>query len=144
MIVKEILTDQEFESMSWHDSCIHSIFFPYKIDRLILDIDYLFEWQLDKETNLYNFWISPCTLTFLHISDLKMTIDFKNTVGLYILDITRSNPHFSPNGKMEMWSYIIETDKGEISFEAGQYRQIVKAQPILSASQVLPREPDNT
>jgi len=139
MTVKEKWTEKDFELMGWHDSCIHSISFPPNDNKLILDIDYIFRWELKPEDNLYRFWVSPCELGFSGISSLKMDLDFGRTAGLDILDITRFNLHESANGTAQIWTYSIDTDMGVISFEAAGFWQIVKQQPVISDSQVLSR-----
>ncbi|WP_447635657.1 hypothetical protein [Flavobacterium microcysteis] len=140
MNVKEIWTDADFEEMGWHDSYIHAISLLNENLEFCLDIDYLFKWVLDDQSNLYNFWVSPCTLLFLNVLNLKIDIDFQNTVGLDILDINRNNPRTSSDKEKTLWDFEIITDKGYITFESSGYKQVVKKQPILSQSQVLTRE----
>lgn len=140
MQVKDIWTDVDFEEMGWHDSYIYNISFPDENQKLILDIDYIFKWVLDERSNLYNFWVSPSKLTFLDVLDLRIDLDFQNTVGLDIQDINRSNPRLYPNGKDIKWDYLILTDNGSISFESSGYIQNIIKQPMLSTSQILMRE----
>lgn len=140
MNIKEIWSEADFEEMGWHDSHIHAISFPNEDLELSLDIDYLFKWILDDTSGLYNFWVSPCILLFFNVLNLKISIDFQNTIGLNILDIKRLNPRLSPNRKTTLWDFEIVTDKGYIKFESSGYRQVVKKQPIISQSQVLARE----
>jgi len=140
MEVKNIWTDDDFESMNWHDNYIHSISFPGDTSKIILDIDYLFEWKLNEDENLYNFWISPCWLIFENVLNVKVDLDFKESIGLDIENIKRLNSRLSPNGKVNIRDYLIDTDKGLITFESTGYILKVKKQPILSCSQYLPRE----
>ena len=140
MKVKNIWTDDDFESMSWHDNYIHSISFPGDNFRMGLDIDYIFLWELNKEQNVYNYWISPCWLIFENVLNLKMDIDFKNSVGIDINSVKRLNSRISPNGKTSISDYIIETDKGLMTFESTGFIQKVNEQPILSDKQLLPRK----
>ncbi|MBL7999657.1 MAG: hypothetical protein JNL32_13610, partial [Candidatus Kapabacteria bacterium] len=92
MKVKEVWTDNDFEEMGWHDSYIHAISFPYDTLDLSLDIDYLFKWVFDDKDNMYDFWVSPCTLTFVNVLDIKIELNFQNSIGLYIVAILRDNP----------------------------------------------------
>lgn len=140
MIVKENWTDIDFLEMSWHDSYIYSMIFPGEKLIVSFDIDYLFEWVLVKKENLYNFWISPCILIFYDVLNLKVNLDFKNGVKLQIDAIKRINQRLSPNGNVLVWDYIIETDKGTISFESTGFLQKVEKQPVLKSSQELSRE----
>ncbi|MCT4174833.1 hypothetical protein HZP56_17895, partial [Elizabethkingia anophelis] len=92
MIVKDIWTDMDFEQMGWHDNYIHAIVFPNENQKLVLDIDYIFKWVLNETSTLYDFWVSPSNLIFMDVLNLKINLDFQNTVGLGIQDINRSNP----------------------------------------------------
>lgn len=123
--------------MGWHDSSIHSIGFPQDEPELIFDIDYIFKWVLDEQSRVYNFWVSPCTLTFFSVGNLKFELSFDNFVGLYIQDISRRNPHPSPNGAVMMWEYVVETDRGRITFESRGFLQQVRRQPVYGNSQSL-------
>ncbi|GAB0157812.1 hypothetical protein CHRYSEOSP005_30980 [Chryseobacterium sp. Alg-005] len=140
MNVKDLWTDSDFEEMGWHDSYVYSIFLPAENQKLILDIDYIFKWVLDETSNLYKFWVSPCDLVFMDVLNLKIDLDFQNTVGLDIQDINRSNSRLYPNGKDIKWDYEILTDVGSITFESSGYIQNIKEQPILSDSQILMRK----
>lgn len=140
MIVKEIWTELDYDQMGWHDSYIHAIVFPLEKFRFILDIDYIFQWELNPESQSYNFWVAPCELTFQNIYNLSVNIDFKNHIGLEILDISR--PSCRDTGKAIMWSYKIECSQGQIEFEAMGYTQRIKSQPVLSESQVILRDYD--
>lgn len=137
--MKNIWTEEDFEEMGWHDSYLHAISFPSEDLELSLDIDYLFQWILDEKSSLYSFWVSPCTLTFASTLNLEVSLDFKNSTGIYINDICRTNPRVSANGNVTLWNFEIVTDKGVVKFESSGYRQIVKKQPIFSQSQVLRR-----
>lgn len=139
MTVKGIWTDEDFDEMNWHDSPIHSISFPFDDLRLRLDIDYMFEWKLNPASNTYNFWISPCELIFLHVLNLKVDFDFGNNVGLTIESIVQSGKRESKNKLATLYSYLIVTDNGSLSFESTGYAMKVRAQPIFSGSQILPR-----
>lgn len=139
MNIKEIWTEKDFEEMGWHDSHIHAIFFPNEDLTLSLDIDYLFEWDLDNKLNQYNFWVSPCILYFFNVLNLKIFIDFQDTIGLDIVDLNRKSPHLSPDRKMTLWDFEIITDKGDIKFESSGYRQVIIEQPTFSKSHILGR-----
>ncbi len=139
MNVKEIWTEKDFEEMGWHDSHIHAISFPNEDLEFSLDIDYLFEWVLDENSNINTFWVAPCILSFLNVLNLKIEIDFQNTIGLDIADINRFNPRTSPNGKTTLWDFEILTDKGYIKFESSGYKQVVKKQPVIGQNLVLDR-----
>ena len=139
MNVKEIWSEADFEEMGWHDSHIHTISFPNENLEFYLDIDYLFKWVLDDTSNKFSFWVSPCILLFFNVLDLKISIEYQNTIGLNITDINRHNPRLSPNGFTTLWDFKIATDKGFINFKSSGYKQVVKKQPVFSQSQILSR-----
>jgi hypothetical protein len=139
MEVKNIWTEKDFDSMSWHDNYIHCIYFPGEECELKLDIDYIFSWELNESDNLYQYWISPCWLTFLNVSKLRLNLDFDLSVGLEIVNITKTEPRLSPNKKLTIWTYVIETDKGMITFQSTGFEQRVNNPPIFSDYQILPR-----
>lgn len=137
MNVKKLWTDSEFKNMGWHDSRLYSIAFPDESLKFVLNIDYIFKWEEATK----KFWVAPCILTFEDTLNLKIDIDFKNSTGIDIVSIGRDNKRLSPNGKIVIWDYSIETDKGIISFESSGYQQKVISQPILSDSQTLGSHP---
>lgn len=134
---KELWTEADFEEMGWHDSQIYSIHPPGSDLVLKLDIDYIFRWELNQETNRFAFWVSPCSLCFENVVVLKVDLLFDKVVGIYIDEIVRSNPELSASGELTFWQYIIRTDRGDITFESSGYRQIVHQQPVFSESQSL-------
>lgn len=137
--MKDEWTDADFKEMGWHDSYIHMISFPKENFEMIFDIDYIFEWVLDEQSGLYKFWISPCKLIFFDIFNLKINLDFENSIGVSIENINRTVSKKSSNEKVTIWNYEIITDKGIISFESTGYKQFLNKQPILSLNQVLER-----
>ncbi len=134
--VKNKWTDADFKEMGWHDASLYSMKFPWDNLELSLDIDYIFKWERSKESS-YQFWVSKCNLIFNNVLNLKIDIDFNNSICLSILEITRDNKRATPNGKMILWDYTIETDKGIITFQSTGYVQDVLTNPILSDSQNL-------
>ena len=139
MEVKNNWNDNDFEDMSWHDCYVYEISFPDENQKLRLDIDYIFDWVLERDSNMYRFWVSPSQLTFLNVLYLKLHLDFQNTVGLTIEKIKRGNPRKLHATTKPIWDYEIMTDKGLITFQSSGFLQEVKAQPILSEYQTLYR-----
>ena len=109
------------------------------IKSYVLDIDYIFKWELEEAKDLYAFWVSPCLLVFHNVLDLKIEFDFQNVVGLDIDNIKRLNPKTSLAGNIIIWKYVIETNIGIISFYSTRFSQKVISQPVFSRSQLLPR-----
>lgn len=134
MKIKEVWDNNDFENMNWHGSAIYSIALPQNNQLLSFDIDYIFEWILNNKTNLFHFKISPCNLIFKSVLDLKINLDFHDSIGISIDEIKRENPKISPYGNAIFWTYIILTDKGDISFTSTGFEQIFRKQPYLSES----------
>lgn len=137
MNVKNTWTDDDFDDMGWHDNQIYAFSIPKEDLTFTLDIDYIFQWDLHPTTNFFNFWVSPCTLRFERVLQLKIDLTFENRVGLYVEDILRKNPRPSQSGTVTIWEYEIRTDCGTIAFESSGYLQLVHQQPVLSEGQSL-------
>lgn len=140
MKIKTTWQNNDFDNMDWHDSAIYSISLPQNNQILRLDIDYIFQWILKKDTNLFEFSISPSTLIFFDVLYLNIQIDFKDSVCINIREIKRINPHKSPNGEIILWTFIIETDKGLISFISSGFEQVANKDAIISNNISLGRD----
>jgi hypothetical protein len=138
---KTIWTEEDFDVMGWHDSYIYAISFGVNYE-LILDIDYIFKWVQPTESNEYfKFLVSPCTLVFENVHDLKFDIEISEPFELQISDITRNNPQRPINAdyiKRETeHHWRIETQQGDITLKSVGYKQYVRQQPILQDSQLI-------
>ena len=81
--------------------------------------------------------MSECALTFRNVSDFKIAIEPENTILTIISDITRKNMRATSSGKLFLWDYKVELDKGTICFSATGFTQKLRSQPILSEPQDL-------
>ena len=136
--VKNTWTDAEFEVLGWHDCRLHSIRLPDEEFSLSFDVDYIFKWE--KESDQFKFWVSPCDLVFSNVSNLKIDLNYRDSMLLFISKIKRSNPRSSPNGKVIIWDYLIECDNGDMAFSTTGFQQTIRSQPVLSESQDLSRQ----
>lgn len=133
MKVKETWSDSDFEEMGWHDSRLYQIKFPDEKFEFTLFIDYIFKWvEVDDR---FKFWVSPCKLKFHNVINLKIDLSFENILGIDIVSVERTKVGLTPNGKMTKWMYLIETDKGNISFESTGYTMDVISEPEFLESQ---------
>ncbi|WAC11455.1 hypothetical protein [Dyadobacter pollutisoli] len=136
---KENWNDADFEKMGWHDCKIYSILSDDSNFRLILDIDYIFEWITDSTSEYYKFLLSPSTLVFHNVWDLK--IDLETDGEIEISDIHRENPRKPKNeeyiDKKTEWDWLIETQSGIISFRSVGFDQYSRDTPVLSEFQSL-------
>lgn len=135
---KEKWHDSDFEDMCWHDSPIYNISLPQGSFDFILDIDYIYEWIFQKSTESSKFQIAPCYLTFSNILDLSINIYFENNMDVSIQEIKRINPIQLDSGNT-LWTYIITTDRGDISFSSTGFSQRAYKKPIYSDSYGLGR-----
>jgi hypothetical protein len=137
---KKLWTETDFELMSWHDCPIHALAFD-KEDKILLDIDYIFEWVLMKNKKNYKFWISPCTLVFENVYDIVFE---SGDTAIIIDNISRENPQKPKNAeylnKDLEYDWIIETTVGEMTFKSVGFKQYVKRTPVLVSTQELDLE----
>jgi len=135
MDVKENWTDSDFDELGWHDCRLYGIVLPDENFTLAFDLDYIFKWE--KVLNGFNFWISPCDLVFRDISGLKVDIDYKDSMLMFVSELKRTNSRLSPNGKLMLWDYCVECDNGQITFSSSGFTQKIRLQPVLSETQDL-------
>lgn len=126
---KAIWTDNDFETMGWHDCMIYAFSFGHNF-QLLLDIDYIFKWVQTGKT--YKFWVAPCTLVFENAYDIEFQIDGCSG-GLEIDDISRNNPLRPKNAdfiKIDTeFDWTIGTQQGSIFFKSVGYKQYVRQIP---------------
>ena len=132
---QEVLTDLDFEKMSWHDNLVYSLSFPDSTYSFKLDLDYILEWTQEEEKHGFIFLLAPAVLCFYNVSDLSIRISFEDYAELSISQISRANMRLAPNGKIYIWDYLIELDRGEISFTSTGYQQTLLDTPKTSDSQ---------
>jgi hypothetical protein len=76
------LTEADFERLSWHDDTLYGL----RIEvgdvargdwraELVLDLDHIVEW-LCEEGGRVSFRVAPATLTFHHVTDLAIAVDW--------------------------------------------------------------------
>ncbi|MHC4441441.1 MAG: hypothetical protein ACYTF1_04220 [Planctomycetota bacterium] len=148
--VKMKWNDADFEKMSWHDNCIHGFHFYSEewTSDLILDIDYIVEWVCGVD-KICKFWISPATLTFHDVTDLKINVDWGDSGmqtilhEMYIYDIQREkvkDQKICLDQNYYRWTIQIDVPmSGDgITFGATGFTQILRDEPILADDQFLP------
>ena len=136
-IDKYIWTEADFNEMQWHDNPIHAITFSDHFE-MLLDIDYIFEWTL--EGNIYNYWISPCTLIFENVYNLTFEVG-PTTPGFTIDFISKSNPKKPKNSEYinrdTEFDWSIEMQEGTITFKSVGFKQFVRQSPKFLQTQKL-------
>lgn len=136
---KQIWTIDDFEKMGWHDCKIHAVAFDEFNYKLLFDIDYIFEWVGPEEDGYYGFWISPVTLIFENVYDVKFELYYD--LEIIIEDLERTNPSKPNNGDFINedieWEWIIETTNGQIIFKSVGYTQYIRKVPVYKKAQEL-------
>ena len=110
-------TDQDFDSLSWHDNHIHAIRIRnphegYDCD-LILDIDHIVEW-IELPHKQLEFMVAPAILTFSNVTKLSVNFElaYKEDFEIY-------------------WIYRQEiSDEALLRLGGHNYRWNIKLQPI--------------
>jgi len=146
-VEKWIWTEEDFEQMMWHDVRIHAMSaYEILIDEklqlhgglgeLLFDIDYILKWDLGPDKH-YQFWVSPATLSFQNVWDLKTRTSSThgNDPTWDIWDIHRDLLDKSVMGKAKAWSWKIELDGGLIEFFATGFKQYLRSEPALLSDQ---------
>jgi hypothetical protein len=72
-------TNEDFESLSWHDVHVHGFRFEAFDENegcadLVLDIDYILKW--DKSGDAFSFLISQANLRFHKVFGFKFELDY--------------------------------------------------------------------
>ena len=135
---KWVWTEDDFDVMGWHDATVHAIaVIPEKFE-LILDIDYILQWVHPQEGETYfKFWVSPATLVFENVYDLK--IDLEPAAGIELQDIRRTDPRTPNNAehieRQKDWRWTIEAHDGEITFASIGFHQYFRKKPSLGGAQ---------
>lgn len=135
-------THEQFSEMSWHDNHVHAFRIvegPHGAGKLILDLDYILEWIC--ESNGYKFKIIPVDLTFLDVSELRLSLDYATPTAALgpfsihsIERVSEPRTHYVA----ELWKIAINWPKGEIMFEAKGYEQHATGPVVLSNVNICP------
>ena len=142
-------TDTDFDDLCWHDNYIHGIAIRHEEfeAELVLDIDFVVGCTGDENTSP-RYWLSPASLTFQGVTDLKINIDWASDApGVLIhcasMDgIARTCGSDSPGcgaRSSPRWRIDINWPRaGIIEFRADGFVQILRSKPILWDCDLLP------
>lgn len=151
--MQETCTETSFDALSWHDNHVYGFYLSlgdvargdWRSD-FVLDIDHIVEWVCGIDGRA-QFRVAPATLTFHHVTDLRLDIGWAQTgfqVGLHpvsIAAIARTPVH---NQKIcfdrPYYAWRIEANwpqGGAIAFGASGFTQALRAEPVLIAEQWL-------
>lgn len=140
-IEKYIWTEDDFDSMGWHDATLHAIGFLPERYQLMLDIDYIFKWvEPDKGATFYKFVVSPATLVFQNVHGLSVSIS-EPFRPIQIQSIDRMSPRQPTNAdyidRDREWHWVIDLEIGAIELDSVGFTQIIRQAPTLTDSQSL-------
>lgn len=137
---KTLFTEDDFDEMGWHDNQIHAIAFGPVHYELSFDIDYIFKWEqpLPGEKG-YRFWISPATLVFENVYDLKIEQPYPYYAGLTMMDIYREEMEKERAWPVDkkVWKWTLDCLEASWVFSATGYRQFIRRKPVLLDQQRL-------
>jgi hypothetical protein len=138
---KNIWTNEDFENMEWHDCKIYGMSFADNYE-FLLDIDYILEWEKRQDgDDGFSFWVSPCTVVFENVTELKIDIEIIEPFQIQIQAIVRHNPERPINGAFinhkTQYLWTIETQQGTIGFKSVGYKLYLRQKPKLISKQYL-------
>ncbi len=134
-IDKWMWSEKDLAEMSWHDVIIHAIAANTELisrpDRepqmepreLLFDIDYVLNWREALTERRADFWISPATLVFGNVSDVRTKFASDTWPLIVIYEVRRVD---------RRWT--IALDEGEIAFDSPGFEQYIRREPIFKAN----------
>jgi len=145
--MRDKITADDFESLSWHDNHIYGFyFFTEKWEsHLIFDIDYIAEWICGVDRGV-RFRVAPATLAFHDVTDfsIRVAADSGFQVALHEWSIDRIERERVRNQKICLdhayyrWKILTNFPRGgEISFGATGFTQLLRDEPLVSEQQKL-------
>src|ERR1039457_4924251 len=138
---KQSWTEADFGDLGWHDNHVHGFNIregEYGAGWLILDLDYICEWRCGTDKRC-TFMVAPADLVFRDVTDLRISIDFKNLAlgQLSIGEIRREVTTRTERYTGYRWQILFNSPEGEISFERSGFNQVLRASPTHSPHQFL-------
>jgi hypothetical protein len=148
-----VLTEADFDGLSWHDNAIYGFFIDSDVTQwksdLVFDIDYIVEWLCGIGITT-QFKIAAATLTFHHVTDLKVGIDWGDSgKRVAVADMTLDHIARQPVEKQLIcldrpyYQWILRLNSprpgGDISFGASGFTQVLRQQPVVCDEQKLKR-----
>jgi hypothetical protein len=135
--VKQTYSEEDFESLGFHDCYVHGIRWASSSYSLILDLDYIVQWiEID---GAYNFWVAPAELSFNYASEVKISMDWEKVpMECQVQDVHRHDRKATPNGSDNYhWEIEFARPSGSIDLWATDFRLSIQAKPVLRPVQYL-------
>jgi hypothetical protein len=146
-----VLTEADFDGLSWHDNPIYGFFIDNDVTQwksdLGFDIDFIVEWLCGIGSTT-QFKIAAATLTFHHVTDLKVSVDWGDSGNqVAVAEMTLDHIARQPVEKQLIcldrpyyrWILRLNSPRpgGEISFGASGFTQVLRQQPVVCDEQKL-------
>lgn len=131
--MKWIWTDEDFNEMQWHDVRVHAMAFVPENHELVLDIDYVFEWMPQGEGKKFLFSISPATLVFENVYNIRIDLEMDGDIDIDLIE--RKDPGTARNAQYtdnkQEWTWTVECHTGEIEFRGAGFKQYIRREPVV-------------
>ena len=128
---KWVWSHQDFDIMGWHDATVHGFAIIASKFELLFDIDYILKWvEPEPPDNYYTFWVSPATLVFEGVQDIRIELDVLNIQDIDLQGISREGPIPAPNGELIDWNWLLDANQGNIQFRGSGFKQYFRRAPI--------------
>lgn len=139
LLVQSVLTDADFEQMSWHDCTIYAYFTDYAVVDLVLDIDYICKWAQPFSGQPLSCYVAPATLAFHSAREIRLDA-LSAANPLSIADVHREDGGtirtvYGSSLTDQRW--VIEGFHGTLTLHAVGYTVYLRQQPILVEGQRL-------
>jgi len=130
-IEKWVWSQEDFDLMGWHDVTVHAFALLPERFEFLLDIDYILKWEEPEPPDrYYTFWVSPATLVFEGVQNIKVDLDIGSIQDIDLQGIEREGPMPALNGELIDWNWIIDANQGSITFRGTGYKQYFRRAPI--------------
>lgn len=143
----------EFDGLRWHDNALYGLRLdlgdPARGDwrsDLVLDIDHIVAWLCGPDGRV-RFRVAPATLTFHHVTDLRIAVDCGdsgNRTALHALSINAITRERLQDQKICLdrpyyrWRIALNLPEGgAIAFGASGFSQVLRAAPVVRDQQQL-------
>jgi len=134
-------TEDDFESMSWHDCHVHAFRIAegeHGTGELEFDMDYILEWKQEQEK--FSFLLVPVTLRFHEAFGLRLVLDWATpTAGLgpFSLSSIDRKTENRERYTATLWRLAVNWPAGALEFAARGFTQVAWGRELVSQSQVL-------
>src|SRR5687768_16247891 len=92
-IEKWVWSQEDFDLMGWHDVTVHAFALLPERFEFLLDIDYILKWEEPEPPDrYYTFWVSPATLVFEGVQNIKVDLDIGSIQDIDLQGIEREGP----------------------------------------------------